>query len=836
MKLRKVLKNRAVKCVISAGEKMQSAWKNLDIPSFICRISESFFIFVQEFNPTIMRSGILKSITFILLLFSCESKTLIEHELQPQKQNLLLWQFPLPRTHAGALIGNGVQGLMIWGSGNQLNVTIGRAGFWDRRGGNDIFKNTTYEQVRDLLYAGDEDGLRTVFGMDVEPEPGKPGRPHQIGGGRLEIVLPEGWVLMQGVLDLNYGIFEVTAKNDKGELEIIRIRQSVYDEVAAIAMSDKLIDAVEMRLIPSWEHVKDQLQPVGVMPPETWQDEKDGDPTIYGFIQRLPEDEPLAIGYRKTAGDQIIIGSAVAENAIEKVTEELRDIDIWQVIQEDINWWDNYWKDVPKINLPNPILQELVNYGLYKQAIATPEHGIACSLQGPFNEEYQLPPWSNDYHYNINIEMIYMPTLATNQADHLLPVWDMILDLMPTLKDNGEHFFDRKGALMLPHAVDDKGHVVGTFWTGTIDHACTAWMAQLAWLHYRYTMDEEILKNVAWPLLNGAFEGYWAMMEEKTDKNGEKVLSLPVSVSPEFKGSRTDAWGKDASFQLAAAHMIARIMPRAVEVLGEQIDERWATVEEKLPEFSTVTGPRSLERPESTTERIALWEGMDLIESHRHHSHMASIYPFDVVDPLDAENRHIVQATYDNWIRQGAGAWSGWCVPWASILHNRNNEPEAAVSWLLYWYRNFLNEGHGTLHNAAFGGVSNISSPGWHNISDISQNREIMQLDAGFGALSAVLDLLVYQKQGVVYVLPKIHRDWKEFDFEGIAVEGGFLVGAKVKDHKTQQITIKSKFGGKLMMAHGLGANYTLNGAELTGELLEREFEAGEEVVLKRMD
>jgi hypothetical protein len=775
-------------------------------------------------------------VLFFQLFISCQPKTALEQELQLQKQNLLLWQFPLPRTHTGALIGNGVQGLMIWGVDNQLNVTIGRAGFWDRRGGKDFLKNTTYSEVKNLLYSNDQQGLRNVFGMDVEPESGQPGRPHQIGGGRLEIEMPEGWKLTSGVLDLNYGIFEVTVKNEAGELEIIRIRQAIYDEMAALTFSKKLLDASEVRLIPSWDHVKEQLEPVGVQAPEVWTDEREGRPTIYGFIQKLPEDEPLAIGYKKTAQNRIILGSSVSVNAIEDVVNNLRDIPEWTIIQEDIDWWDNYWKEVPKINLPNPFLQDIVNYGLYKQAIATPEHGIACSLQGPFNEEYQLPPWSNDYHYNINIEMIYLPTLATNQADHLKPVWDMILKMMPALKENGEHFFGREGALMLPHAVDDEGTVVGTFWTGTIDHACTAWMAQLAWLNYRYTMDKEILESVAWPLLNGAFEGYWAMMEERTDKNGDKVLSLPVSVSPEFKGSRPDAWGRDASFQLAAAHMIAEIMPKAAIILDRDVDERWEEVRTKLPKYTTVTGPRSLESPERKVERIALWEGMDLIESHRHHSHMAGIYPFDVIDPMDPNDRPIVQATYDNWIRQGAGAWSGWCVPWAAILHNRNNEPEAAVSWLLYWYRNFLNEGRGTLHNAAFGGVSNISSPGWHNIPEIERNREIMQLDAGFGALSAVLDLLVHQKQDVVYVLPKIHRDWKAFDFEGIAVEGGFLVSAKVADHKTQEITVKSKFGGKLQLAHGLGEKYLLRGIEMSDAILELDFQAGEEVVLKSVN
>lgn len=783
---------------------------------------------------------ITKKITFYLALFmpllflACEPKTELEQELQLQRQNLLLWQFPLTRTHTGALIGNGVQGLMVWGVDNQLNITIGRASFWDRRGGKDFLKNTTYKQVKNFLYSKNEQGLRQAFGMDVEPEPGIPGRPHQIGGGRLEIEMPEGWKLTKGVLDLNYGIFEVAARNENGDLEIILIRQSVFEETAAITLSSKMNGLVKTKLIPSWEHVKEELELVGIQPPEQWTDEREGRPTIHGFIQKLPEDEPLAIGYKRTENNRIILGSSVAENAVDNVVDELRDIPVWQIIKEDVDWWDNYWKEVPKINLPNPLLQDIVNYGLYKQAIATPEHGIACSLQGPFNEEYQLPPWSNDYHYNINIEMIYMPTLATNQADHLQPVWDMILEMMPALKENGEHFFGREGALMLPHAVDDEGTVVGTFWTGTIDHACTAWMAQMAWLHYRYTMNQEVLETVAWPLLNGAFEGYWAMMEEKRNKDGSKSLSLPVSVSPEFKGSRLDAWGRDASFQLAAAHMIAEIMPKAAEAMGQEVDDRWREVSEKLPRFTTFTGPSSLESPERQTERIALWEGMDLIESHRHHSHMAGIYPFDAYDPLDPEIRHITRATYENWVRKGAGVWSGWCVPWASILHNRNNEPEAAVSWLLYWYRNYLNEGRGTLHDAAFRGMSNIVSD-WHNVLDIDQNREKMQLDAGFGALSAVIDLLLYQKRGTVYVLPKIHRDWQEFDFEGIIVEGGFAIGAVVKENKTQSISIKSKYGGKIKLAHGLGSQFLLGDVLESGDILEREFAFSEEVVLTRV-
>ncbi|MDZ7608170.1 MAG: hypothetical protein U5K79_21910 [Cyclobacteriaceae bacterium] len=159
--------------------------------------------------------------TIVLLVFlpACHKKTILEQELEMQQQNLLLWEFPLPRTHTGALLGNGVQGLMVWGADNKLNITIGRAGFWDRRGGNKALSKITYHQLKDMLYGGNEEAIKAAFGIPEVAEPGQPTRPHQIGGGRLEIELPDGWELKRGVLDLNNGIFEVTIRNTNDEIK-----------------------------------------------------------------------------------------------------------------------------------------------------------------------------------------------------------------------------------------------------------------------------------------------------------------------------------------------------------------------------------------------------------------------------------------------------------------------------------------------------------------------------------------------------------------------------------------------------------------------------------------
>ncbi len=699
----------------------------------------------------------------------------------------LRWTFPLPRPHCGIALGNGTQGVLVWGD-EWLCLTVARAGFWDHRGGNPFTTDATFDKVRALLEAGDEGGIQNLFAMP-QKSPDLPSRPRQLGGGRLELHFPTGFAPRTGVL-LPDGKLEIELRNFNGETRTVQIETSMDDEVTWI---DGAADA-EIRLRSTWEWTGEILAKVGVAPPHDIEIEGG-----IGFVQSLPEDDALALVVRRR-GERILIATALGEveEAAKSAVARARDVPD----TDSSYFWGSYWADVPRVELPDAELQHFWDIALRKQAGMTPPQGIAATLQGAWMEEYQLPPWSNDYHFNINAQMIYWPALATNRLEHFEPLWAMIREWMPVLKHNGEKFFGRKGALMLPHSVDDHCQVVGTFWTGTIDHACTAWMAQMAWLHYRYGLDETILREVAWPLLGGAFEGYWAMHEEI-----EGRFSLPVSVSPEYRGSAMNAWGRDASFQLAAWHMIAQILPDAARVLGEKIDPRWQEVEEKLPPYSLVN------------QRIGLWEGLELEFSHRHHSHLAAIWPFESLDPFDQKHWETVAASIEFWSQMGAGEWTGWCLPWASVLCARLELPDAAVAWLGWMLDNFTNEGWGTLHNADFPGTAVRHDSSLK--SRTKPEREVMQMDATMGFLIAVTELLVQNRRDAIHILPKIPRRWKTLKFDGIRTQGAFLVGASVEGGKVVEVRVRSEKGGLLKIAPGFGGVVT------------REMRAGEEVVLR---
>ncbi|MFT3949840.1 MAG: hypothetical protein QM763_22945 [Agriterribacter sp.] len=140
------------------------------------------------------RKGIIITAIFILLCSLYTASAQVIRELN--------WTFPLTRTHTGMLIGNGTQGLMIWGKDNQLNITIGHQGFWDHRSGNDILSRITYQELKTMLYNKDNSGLREVFAPIKGEASHDFGQPRHLGGGRLEILFPTGYQLVKGTLNL----------------------------------------------------------------------------------------------------------------------------------------------------------------------------------------------------------------------------------------------------------------------------------------------------------------------------------------------------------------------------------------------------------------------------------------------------------------------------------------------------------------------------------------------------------------------------------------------------------------------------------------------------------
>ena len=420
--------------------------------------------------------------------------------------------------------------------------------------------------------------------------------------------------------------------------------------------------------------------------------------------------------------------------------------------------------------------------------------------------------------------MCYWPAYLANLLDHLKPLFEMIASWQDTLRHNAEIFIGIDDGLMLPHAVDDRCMCMGGFWTGSIDHGCTAWVAEMMYRYYRYTGDVDFLRETAYPFMVGAMRVY----EEMLERDGDRFM-LPVSVSPEYRGAAMNAWGKNASFQLACIHFLCESLQDAAAVLGEEPRPIWQEIQQGLPR-ACLYGPEG-------SRQMALWEGTPLEESHRHHSLLAGLHPFDTLALDDPEWQPIIDRTLANWIRKGMGMWSGWCVPWASMIHTRIGNAGMAEMLLGIWEKVFTNEGHGTLHDCNFPGFTLIGA-GARTTTD---RPEIMQMDAGMGTATAIMEMLLHTRRGVNYLFGGAPDRWQSVSFENLRTDGAFILSAARLDGTVTGIKVVSENGGTLRLGNPWNAPATITRAnnateQISGGILEIPMNKGETIEIRTVE
>lgn len=692
------------------------------------------------------------------------------------------WQFPLPRTHTGMLLGNGVMGVMIWGQGNTLCITFNRADFWDHRGGRHWLSTMNFPAIRQCLESNDESGIRRLFNIEP-PAPGQPDRSSMLPLGRIELVFDPHYALDTGVLDLATGAITVRLTSAAGHTHAVHFNLAMDRPLLHIQLPGTLA-APSIRRVTAWDYPKvaQHLEKISIERPIPL-----SAPGLSGWVQKrpAPQDPPLCVGWRMDP-QQLALWLAVdygatPEAAQAAVAAHIANADAAALRAANESWWNAYWSDAPQVHLPDEQVNFLYNYGMYKFAGLTTPGGVAAGLQGPWVEEYQMPPWSADYHFNINVQMCYQPAFAGNRLEHLRPLFDLIDSWMPVLRENARKFVGVDDGLVLPHAVNDKCEIIGAFWTGTIDHACTAWVGKMMYDYWRFGgADDTFLRDRIYPYLRGTMRVYEAMLERQPDG----TFALPVSVSPEYRGSQMNAWGRDASFQLACIHWLLGALQDCCRRLAIAPKPLWADIAAGLPQACINGGDN---------RRIMLWQGTDLEESHRHHSHLGAITPFETIDPADPQWSAVVRNSMNHWIHMGMGLWTGWCMPWAVMLHHRFGNPDMATMLIEIWRRVFTNVGHGTLHDCNFPGFTLMGAGG-------PPRGEIMQMDAGMGMVAAILDGLAHVRNDTLYLFTGSPASWRDVSFSNIRLPGAFLVSATRRAGMIESIRLHSERGNTLKL------------------------------------
>ncbi len=681
------------------------------------------------------------------------------------------FRWPLGEVHAGIPLGNGTLGVLVWGGRRTLHLTINRGDYWDHRGGLEFGPEATYANLRAWLEAGDETRIREVFEGEGRAPAGVPARPTRLPMGRLDLELPADWSIIGAGLTLQRGEAEIDLER-RGASAKLRATVLRHANVLTLRLTGMPGHELQIRpRPPDTPVVREYRRDYGVPEPELFDLDE-----FAGWTQQWPGESALCVGWMRHAtqgGLGLYVTAAYGSGPGEARREAMRVLDAVRgqgytsATLASFTAWGHWWDRTPSVALPDAGIEQLFEMGMYRLGALTGPAAPPIALQGPWVEDHRFPPWSGDYHFNINVQECYWPCLAGNHPESIDTLAEMLMEWIPRLRRNARAFLGVEDALFLPHSTDDRGTAMTGFWSGFVDLGCAGWISHLFWQRYRWTGDTEFLARVAYPWLKGSLSAYRAALQ--SDDAG---LSLPVSVSPEYGGRGRGAWGRNASFQLAIVHFLCQSLREASEILGVDVKERasWAEVDRLLP-LGAVDG----------TPELLLWEGQPLCESHRHHSHLAAIYPFDLLDTLGSEaHRRLAANSLRRWTRMGMGQWTGWCLPWAAIIHARQGNGEMASLLLEMLRRLFQTAGFATTHDARAAGLTVMDA-----------RPDVMQLDAGLGAAAAVMECLVHTSQGVLRLFPAVPPSWRQTAFTGIRAEGGVLVSALRENGQLVEATLE---------------------------------------------
>lgn len=413
---------------------------------------------------------------------------------------------------------------------------------------------------------------------------------------------------------------------------------------------------------------------------------------------------------------------------------------------------ETYKKDVPA-----ELIQRLFDYGRYLLISSSRPGGLPANLQGLWNGDY-YPAWSSDYHNDENIQMNYWAALPGNLPETTIPYFDYYESMLEDFRTNARTVYGCRG-ILVPIAQTTHGFLYGdliwTAWT-----AGAGWLAQLFYDYWLFTGDREFLEKWAVPFLKEVALFYEDFLIEGEDG---KLMFVP-SLSPENVPSIHDASliSINATMDVAIAKEVLNNLCNACELLGIEEDgiKRWREILEKLPEYQI-----------NEDGAIKEWIHPELTDNY-HHRHQSHIYPLFPGLEITKENNPIlfdaIKTAVEKRLVVGMTSQTGWSYAHMANIYARLEDGDRALECLELLCRSCVGPNLFTYHNDwRSQGLSMFWGHG---------SQPPFQIDANFGLVAAVLEMLVFSTPGMIKLLPALPKSWKKGEIYGVLCRGGIEV------------------------------------------------------------
>jgi len=416
-------------------------------------------------------------------------------------------------------------------------------------------------------------------------------------------------------------------------------------------------------------------------------------------------------------------------------------------------------------------------YGRYLLISSSRPGTLPANLQGMWAQG-MAPPWSADYHVNINIQMNYWPAEVTNLSECALPLFDFTDMLVPPGRRTARTAYGCGGFVV---------HYTTTPWgqtalTGNTQYGLwqggSGWLAHHFWEHYRFTGDRKFLRERVYPILKEATLFYLDFLVE--DPRTRYLCAGPCS-SPENRYLTPGGAQADVDIAPAMAqeivHDVFTNLIEAARVLGVDGDlcAQVAAARDRL-------APLRIGKYGQIQEWSQDFDEAD--PGHRHMSQLFALHPAARITPRGTPDlATAARKTIERRLAHGGGH-TGWSRAWIINFWARLEDGDAAHENLLALLQK-------------------------STLSNLFDTHPPFQIDGNFGGTAGIAEMLVQSHAGEIALLPALPQAWPEGRVRGLRARGGVEVEIAWKGGKPVSAALTPYLDGTYRLRPPRGSRVT---------------------------